>query len=284
MVALQEARMVLVEAGDSSINAAGIYMKIQGQSGKMTFATSEPIGSADDNVQIDMAKMEEIAADGSILGAGDNSKHSFNSFATQGFTFGTPEETTIRGVSNGTDTPKDFAITTVSFKSYIGGGDPNIDSELSIDAIIFQQDALLRFKGENGKNIDQPAAKGTVKFNVRMKQLNWCNNDCTCRQVSETHHIDPDTGANIQPLSGGCSNGACKNGDVQDLGGVSLAVLDTYSIKNANGISTEYKMPVALTLSISPEPGTASGGSRTTTMVFEFPKANFGDLDERTHL
>lgn len=39
-------------------------------------------------------------------------------------------------------------------------------------------------------------------------------------------------------------------------------------------------MPVAPTLSISPEPGTASGGPRTTTMVFKFPKANFGDLDE----
>ena len=90
------------------------YMKIQGQSGKMTFATSEPIGSADDKVQIDMAKMEELAADGSVLGAGGNAKHSFNSFATQEFTFGTPEETTIRGVSNGTDTPKDFAITKVA--------------------------------------------------------------------------------------------------------------------------------------------------------------------------
>lgn len=274
MVALQEARMVLAGAGDSSINAAGIYMKIQGQSGKMTFAmifaTSEPIGSADDKVQIDMAKMEEIAADGSVLGAGSNSKHSFNSFATQGFTFGTPEETTIRGVSNGTDTPQDFAIIKVGFKSYIGGGDPDIDSELSIDAIVFQEDALLRFKGENGKNIDQPAPKGTVKFNVRMKQWNWCNNDCKCRQVSQTHHIDPDTEANIQPLSGGCCNG-----DVQVLGGLSLAVLDTYSIKNANGISSEYKMPATPTLSISPEPGTASGGSRTTTMVFEFLKANF---------
>lgn len=151
----------------------------------------EPIGSADDKVQIDMAKMEEIAADGSVLGAGSNSKHSFN-FATQGFTFGTPEETTIRGVSNGTDTPQDFAIIKVGFKSYIGGGDPDIDSELSIDAIVFQEDALLRFKGENGKNIDQPAPKGTVKFNVRMKQWNWCNNDCKCRQVSQTHHIDPE--------------------------------------------------------------------------------------------
>lgn len=36
MVALQEARMVLAGAGDSSINAARIYMKIQCQSGKMT--------------------------------------------------------------------------------------------------------------------------------------------------------------------------------------------------------------------------------------------------------
>lgn len=35
---------------------------------------------------------------------------------------------------------------------------------------------------------DQPAPKGTVKFNVRMKQWNWCNNDCRCRQVSGTHH------------------------------------------------------------------------------------------------
>lgn len=97
--------------------------------------------------------------------------------------------------------------------------------------------------------------------------------------IEMTSQIDPDKEANIQPLSGGCSNGVCKNGDAQDLSGLSLAALDTYSIKNANGISTEYKMPVAPTPRLC-RPGTASGGSRTTTMVFEFPKANFGDLDE----
>ena len=55
----------------------------------------------------------------------------------------------------------------MSFKSYIGGGDPEIDSELSIDAITFQEVALSRFKSEDVKIIDQPAAKGTVKLNVR---------------------------------------------------------------------------------------------------------------------
>ena len=54
--------------GDQGIRGGGIFMKIQGQSGKMAFATSEPVGSAADRVQTEMASLEELAADGTVVG------------------------------------------------------------------------------------------------------------------------------------------------------------------------------------------------------------------------
>ena len=84
----------------------------------MTFATSEPIGSAPDRVQIEMSMLQELASDGTALGGGGNEKHSFNSFATQSFTFGSPVASTIAGVSSAGDngtaaTPKDYSVTKV---------------------------------------------------------------------------------------------------------------------------------------------------------------------------
>ena len=84
----------------------------------MTFATSEPVGSAPDRVRIEMSMLQELASDGTVLGGGGNAKHSFNSFATQSFTFGSPVASTIAGVSspgeNGTaGTAKNYSVTKV---------------------------------------------------------------------------------------------------------------------------------------------------------------------------
>ena len=111
----------LTVMADQSISGGGIFLKIQGQSGKMTFATTEPIGSAPDKVQIDMSMLQELASDGTTLGGGGNAKHSFNSFATQTFTFGSPVSSTIAGVAmgNGTGvTANDYSFIKVAFTSY----------------------------------------------------------------------------------------------------------------------------------------------------------------------
>ena len=49
---------VALASADQSLSGGGIFMKILGQSGKINYATSEPINSADDMVQIVMADMK----------------------------------------------------------------------------------------------------------------------------------------------------------------------------------------------------------------------------------
>jgi len=356
-------------------------MKIQGQSGKMTFATTEPIGSADDKVQIQMASLQELAADGTVLGGGGNAKHSFNSFATQDFTFGAPEASTIAGVERdeaaanglvpdsptaGGYTAKEYNITKVRFTSYLGGGDPASDSALVIESMIFQEDATLQFENPDGTYIYPVIAKGTVKFNVVMSLWNWCANNCKSADgvgdsvrltieminqvIAESDSDDDDDEANptsstSTPSSSdtdddeanatssnssdsnyeanttssnssdssyeanatssnssdsnyeanatssnssnsnssrrlsGCEGGSCENGAVEDLGGVFLSVLNTYFIEKPDGSRIQYTLPKNPVLTLDPAPGTPGATQRTTTLVLEFPRANFSAND-----
>ena len=310
-------------------------MKIQGQSGKMTFATTEPVGSAPDRVQIQMASLQELAADGTVLGGGGNAKHSFNSFATQDFTFGNPMASTIAGVQKDTagadglvpdsptgHSPKDYNVTTVSFTSYLGSGNPDTDSKLEIESIIFMEDAILQFQNPDGTYIHPTISQGTVKFNVKMSQWNWCADNCksadgvgdsvrlTIEMINEvTESSDTssnDTTTEVVTLSPtttptttttttlpdsnssgtnsssnssrrltGCTGGSCENGAVEDLGGVYLSVLNTYMIQSQDGTITQYTLPKNPVLTIDPPPGTSGASRRTTTLVLEFPRANF---------
>ena len=289
-------------------------MKIQGQSGKMTFATSEPVGSAADRVQIQMASLQELAADGTVLGGGGNAKHSFNSFATQSFTFGNPEASTIAGVERDSAgasglvpdsatgyTAKDYNVTKVSFTSYLGAGDSAADSKLLVDAIIFMEDATLQFQNPDGTYIYPMIAKGTVKFNVAMSQWNWCADNCKSadgvgdsvrltiemiNQVTETSSETETTETTTNAATSnstnssrrrlqGCTGGSCENGAVEDLGGVYLSVLNTYSIQAQDGSMKQYTLPKNPSLTIDPPAGTQGASKRTTTLVLEFPRANF---------
>lgn len=274
---------------DQSISGGGIFMKIQGQSGKMTFATSEPIGSAPDRVQIEMSMLQELASDGTALGGGGNEKHSFNSFATQSFTFGSPVASTIAGVSSAGDngtaaTPEDYSVTKVAFTSYLGGGNAAVDSKLEIESIIFMEDAILQFENPDGSYIYPAIVAGTVKFNVLMSQWNWCENDCKSSNgvgdsVRLTITMTNQITSNSSDSSAGsaCTDG-CENGAVEDLGGVFLGVLNTYSIKTSDGTVTQYTLPKNPELTVDPPAG-SSGSSRTTTLVLQFPRTNFGAND-----
>ena len=235
------------------------------------------------------APCEELDAAGNVLGGGGNAKHSFNSFATQEFTFSSPESTVIEGVKNTTNgmQPFDYDVTKISFTSYLGGGNSETDSKLVVEAIIFKTDAILQFtipsdvEGGDPSYFYSYSTAGSVKFNVKMSQWNWCNNDCKSGNgVGESVRLTIEMTNKIiadDSSEGGCGN-ECKTGDVQDLGGVFLSVLNTYSIVNGE-TSTEYTMPVAPSLTLDPPPGSNKGSSRTTTLVLEFPKANFGPDD-----
>lgn len=301
------AALMLVQ-GDQGISRGGIFMKIQGQSGKMTFATSEPVGSAADRVQIQMASLEELAADGTVVGRGGSAKHSFNSFATQSFTFGTPQAKTITGVErdvaaasglipdspNGGYNPREYNVTTVSFTSYLGSGDPATDSKLEIETIIFKENAILKFQNPDASIIYPAVAEGTVKFNVKMSQWNWCADNCkssigvgdavrlTIEMVNQVvleansdYSDDSGDSTNSSRSLPDCTGGSCENGAVEDLGGVFLSVLNTYMIQEKDGTITQLTLPKNPTLTIDPPPSTQRATQRTTTLVLEVPRANF---------
>ena len=297
--------------GDQGLSGGGIFMKIQGQSGKMTFATSEPIGSAHDRVQIQMVSLEELAADGTVVGRGGSAKHSFNSFATQSFTFGAPMARTITGVerdvaaANGLipDSPNggyitaEYNVTTVSFTSYLGSGNPATDSKLEIESIIFKENAILKFQNPDGSFIYPAVAEGTLKFNVKMSQWNWCANNCkssdgvgdsvrlTIEMINQvvveadSDDESADATTNSSKSFPDCSSGACENGAVEDLGGVFLSVLNTYMIQAPDGTVTQFTLPKNPSLTIDPPPSTKGADKRTTTLVLEFPRANFAAHD-----
>ena len=85
-------------AADKDLQAGGMWAKILGQSGKIDLAPSSDVSSNPDKVRIQIEALRQLDKDGAELGGGGNSKHSFNSFATQEFTFSPLEDTTFGGV------------------------------------------------------------------------------------------------------------------------------------------------------------------------------------------
>lgn len=166
----------------------------------------------------------------------------------------------------------------------MGGGNAAVDSKLEIESIIFMEDAILQFENPDGSYIYPAIVAGTVKFNVLMSQWNWCENDCKSSNgvgdsVRLTITMTNQITSNSSDSSAGsaCPDG-CENGAVEDLGGVFLGVLNTYSIKTSDGTVTQYTLPKNPELTVDPPAG-SSGSSRTTTLVLQFPRTNFGAND-----
>lgn len=172
--------------------------------------------------------------------------------------------------------------TKVSFTSYLGEGATS-DSKLIIDAIIFTEETYLQFATPFGGQKIEQASAGSVKFNVRMSQWNWCADDCASSNgvgdairltVKMTNQIVSSVPAG-NSLNASC-DGGCSNGAVQHLGGVFVSILNIYSVENADGTVTDYSMPTQPSLTLSPEPGQENGASqRVSTLVLEFPRTNF---------
>ena len=134
-----------------------------------------------------------------------------------------------------------------------------------------------------------------------MSQWNWCADNCksadgvgdsvrlTIEMInqatetsSETETTETTTTAATSNSTNssrrrlqGCTGGSCENGAVEDLGGVYLSVLNTYSIQAQDGSMKQYTLPKNPSLTIDPPAGTQGASKRTTTLVLEFPRVNF---------
>jgi len=226
-------------AADAGISAAGVTVKVKGQSGKMTITI--PDGNANSNIECQMVALRQIDAEGNLLGGGGSEKHSFNSFATQSFTFHEPKEDTYQGLD----------VATITFESVLVGS-----SKVRIDTMIFKEEGSL----EVGDDILNVSA-GAVKFNVELGNWSWCGEDAACKGnegVGESVELDiaiyqqsekagNETDSTGEASAGGSSNGNGNNSNNGNsgngrrlmkpvdstmdinLGSVSLTMLSTYS-------------------------------------------------------
>jgi hypothetical protein len=197
---------------DKSIEAAGVTVKVKGQSGKMTLTL--PKGNGTQDVEVTMDALRQLNSAGETLGSGGNQKHSFNSFATQEFTFGAPEETTY----------KELKVAKVAFESTMVG-----TSKLKIDTYIFKEDGSFMVGDDN-----VTVAAGSVKFNVEFSSWSWCGADSVvCNQDGDGASVELD----ITVKGEGEASGSGKN---VDLGDAKLMMLNTYSDDDG---STWKEMP-----------------------------------------
>ena len=262
-------------SADQSISGGGIFVKVQGQSGKMTFASSEPIGSAADKV--------ELASDGTVLGSGGRAKHSFNSFATQDFTFSNPVADTIKGVEKNDNVwvAKDYNVTKVSFTREKGlHRTPSWSLMLSFSQTThtFSLPLPLVVRKLNKRPVQDPWssmyawASGIgapmtvhpVMELVMRSDSRWKWPIRLSRQFQQAIH-------RIHPAMVVAAMVQCK---------ILVESLFPFSTLYADGTVTDYSMPTKPSLTLSPQPGQENGASQNVrTLVLEFPRANFGAND-----
>ena len=118
----------------------------------MTIPGSDPDNP--DEVRVQIVALRQLDADGNTLGAGGSAKHSFNSFATQEFTFGAPQAATYQGLST----------QEIEFESVLVG-----NSNLNIKTMIFQEAGNLTVGDDTFA-----VAPGAIKFNVELGTWSWC--------------------------------------------------------------------------------------------------------------
>jgi len=202
----------VVATADKSITAAGVTVQVKGQSGKMTLTIPGANASNPDVVEVRMLALRQLDADGNTLGGGGNEKHSFNSFATQSFAFGTPAESTYQGLQ----------VTTIDFDSVLVGS-----SKVKIVTFIFMENGNLTVGSDS-----LTVSKGSIKFNVELSSWSWCGSDATCKASAGTGasvELDIEMkGENSAPKSKP-KNGTEATSSYELGGGQTLVMLSTYS-------------------------------------------------------
>jgi len=110
-------------------NGGGLWAKVLGQSGKIMLAPSPNVASDPDSIRFEISALRELDSSGNVLGQGGSSKHSFNSFSTQDFTFGEVSDSAYGGVR----------CVKVPFSSMLDTG-----SKIEIEVFLFKESGTIR--------------------------------------------------------------------------------------------------------------------------------------------
>lgn len=238
--------------GDREANSSGIIVKALGRSGKIRIGFKDNNGTDMDRVVVEMDELKERDANGSEVGkTGQPSvKHSFNTFASQDFTFTDIMKSTLQ----------DINVTTFKFKSSLLEGSAN----LTVSVYIFDEDGNITLGDEQTE-----VHRGNVKFSILLENWKFCGSaGVTCRKGSTDEVGDfIDFVITIKgkgspaPKNESDADEGKKRGKKYDLGGNSEVVLSN-KVQYDGGNFTDM---------VSGYPKTVTQGSKTS-FVFRFKK------------
>lgn len=214
----------LAVGADKSVEAAGIKLKIQGQSGKMTMTVPTDAGGTQD-VVVEMSALRQLDASGITLGSGGSKKHSFNSFATQEFTIGEPVEDTYEGLG----------ITKITFESTMVE-----TSKITVHTMIFQESGTFTVAGET-----LSVTNGTIKFNVELESWVWCGDSgisCTSKDGTGDA-VELDLSIKVKGGNNPSKKGSTEATGTFELGGGSeLVMISNYTVVEEGGAMKDVGM------------------------------------------
>lgn len=212
-----------------------VELDIQGQSGAFTvYDKSKGKGSG---VMIKMDALREVDASGNSVGASGNTKHSINSFATQDFTIGSPENVTLG----------DTSANKIAFSSPVKDV-----GQISVDTYVMSTSGTIGTPTENWT-----VAPGDLKWNINLSSWTWCG----CKKgKSDEVGAFIDLEVTVKGKQDAKTSGAANK--TLDLGdGLSLQLSDQVQVDGKwVGMPAGY-------------PHVSIQGS-STTLTFRFPKFN----------
>lgn len=229
---------------DQEVDSNGIYVKVLGHSGKIMVAKRQNSSEDPNSVQIEFDEIKEKDSSGNEVGKSGASKHSFNTFASQSFSFSSLANVKYQNIS-----AKMFNFTASL---------TTVNASLLTSVYIFTVDGNIIVANES-TNIKA----GNVKFSTEIKGWNFCGSaGVTCRQGNTDEqgvYIDF-----VIVIKGkGSASKARKrasDGDEYDLGGGAGVILSKkvkYDDKDWTNMSNGYPTM------------TTTGGKQIFTFRFE---------------
>ncbi|KAL3866252.1 hypothetical protein ACJMK2_043567 [Sinanodonta woodiana] len=244
---------------NKTANSNGVFVKVLGHSGKILISLREDPSDGPDSVVVEFSAIKEKSMDGTEVGK-TGSKHSFNTFANQNFTF---SEVVNGSYQN---------LTTVQFN--FSADLSSVSSQLVTVVYIFTKAGNITVGNETTE-----VEPGTVKFNIEIRNWTFCgtsNTICSKSTANESgalidFDIDIKGKGNATKVNETTERKNGTRGDSYELGGGAKVIMSK-KVKYDNGDWSD--MPDGY-------PSVNSTGSKQT-FTFRFMKFNQSVLYDPT--
>lgn len=159
-------------AANQKVTSGDVIVEILGQSGKMKIWRPSSTTQVSDNatdvkpITIFLDSLTEVDQNGNPVGTSGSSKHSFNTFASQDFTFSS--------IKNGNLPHSNITVSYVDFQSQLSG----LNSIVKLTVYIVKEDGEFVLGNDTIE-----VKKGEVKFSIELSNWSWCG--CSKGQVTE---------------------------------------------------------------------------------------------------